>query len=240
MAGHDEAARRAGWFPDELAMAGRENLDPAHVARYDAKMDAESAAEVALLTACGLGARSTVIEFGPGTGQFTLAAAPRCAKVIAVDVSPPMLARLREKLAAARLANVEAVHGGFLSYAHQGELADFAYSRFALHHLPDFWKATALGRVRAMLRPGGVFRLWDVVYDFPLAEAEARIEAWCAMGGDVVEGEWSRAELEEHVRDEHSTFSWLIEPMLAQAGFEIADVVRSGDGFESKYLLRAV
>jgi hypothetical protein len=108
----------AGWLPDELAMAGRENLDPAHVARHDAKMDAEAEAEVALL---------------------------------------------------------------------------------------------------------------------------ARIDrGLCAMGGEVVEGEWSRAELKEHVRDEHSTFSWRIEPMLAQAGFEIIDVVRSGEGFESKYLLRAV
>ena len=232
--------RRVSWFPHELAMAGRENLDPGHVARYDGKMDAEAHAEVALLADVGLGPASTVIEFGPGTGQFTLAAAQRCAKVFAADVSPPMLGRLREKLAAARIANVELVQGGFLSYAHQGAPADFAYSRFALHHLPDFWKATALTRVRAMLRPGGVFRLWDVIYDFPLVEAQDRIEAWCATGGDVVEGEWSRAELEEHVRDEHSTFSWLLEPMLAQAGFDTVEVVRSGDGFESKYLLRAV
>jgi hypothetical protein len=91
-----------------------------------------------------------------------------------------------------------------------------------------------------MLRPDGVFRLWDVVYDFPLTEAAERFEAWCAQGGDVVDGEWSRAEMEEHVRDEHSTFSWLLEPMFAQAGFEIADVARSPDGFEAKYLLRAV
>ena len=233
-------SRPAGWFPNELAMAGRENLDPAHVARYDGKMDAEAAAEVALLADHGLDAGATVVEFGPGTGQFTLAAAPHCAKVIAVDVSPPMLARLTEKLAAARTANVELVQAGFLSYAHQGGPVDVVYSRFALHHLPDFWKAMTLLRVRAMLAAGGVFRLWDVVYDFPLTEAADRIEAWCAMGGDVVDGEWSRAEMEEHVRDEHSTFSWLLEPMLARAGFEILDVVRSGDGFEAKYLLRAV
>lgn len=240
MAAQNGSRGTAGWVPDELAMAGRENLDPAHVARYDGKMDADAAVEAALLAGLGLDASSTVVEFGPGTGQFTIAAAPRCAKVIAVDVSPPMLARLREKLAAARLANVELVQGGFLSYAHRGGPADFVYSRFALHHLPDVWKAMALLRVRAMLRPGGVFRLWDVVYDFPLAEAAERFEAWCALGGDVVEGEWSRAEMEEHVRDEHSTFSWVLEPMLAQAGFEIADVVRSADRFEAKYLLRAV
>src|SRR6185312_13807814 len=171
-------------------------------------------------------------EFGPGTGQFTTAVAAHCAKVVAVDVSPPMLAHLDGKLRARRRDNVELVRGGFLSYAHRGPPADFVYSRFALHHLPDFWKAMTLLRVRAMLRPGGVFRLWDVIYDFPLSEAAERIETWCSAGGDSIEGEWSRAELEEHIRDEHSTFSWILEPMMAQAGFEIVDVVRSGDRFQ--------
>jgi len=232
--------RPASWFPNELAMAGRENLDPAHVARYDGKMDAAADGEVALLSRFGLGANSSVIEFGPGTGQFTVAVSPHCARVVAVDVSPPMLQHLGGKIAALGLQNVELVHGGFLGYAHQGELADFAYSRFALHHLPDFWKAIALRRIRGMLRPEGVFRLWDVIYDFPLGEAANHIEAWCATGGEAVEGAWGRAELEEHVRDEHSTFTWLIEPMLAHAGFETIEVTRSADGFQSAYLLRAV
>src|SRR5215471_13663685 len=170
------------WFPDELRTAGRENLDPAHVDRYDGKMDAEAETELALLSRFGLGPDSTVIEFGSGTGQFTISAAARGVRVIAVDISPPMLQRLGEKLAAQRLDNVELVPGGFLSYVHRAEPVDFVYSRFALHHLPDFWKAVTFQRVRAMLRRGGVFRLWDVVYDFPLAEAEQRIEAWCATG----------------------------------------------------------
>jgi hypothetical protein len=33
---------------------------------------------------------------------------------------------------------------------------------------------------------------------------------------------WTREELEMHVRDGYSTFTWLLEPMLAGAGFEIA------------------
>ncbi len=232
--------RPPNWFPDELGTAGRENLDPSHVARYDAKMDAQADTEIALLSCFGLGVGSTVIEFGPGTGQFTIAAAAHCARVFAVDVSPPMLHLLSEKLAARRLDNVELVRAGFLSYVHRADPVDFVYSRFALHHLPDFWKAVTFQRVRAMLRVGGVFRLWDVIYDFPLEEALDRIEGWCASGGEEVEGEWSRAELEDHVRDEYSTFTWLIESMLVKARFEIIDVVRSSDRFQSQYLLRAV
>ncbi len=228
------------WFIDEVAQAGRENLDAAHVARYDAKMDAEAAAEVTLLRELGLTDDSLVVELGAGTGQFTLEVAPVCSRVIAVDVSPVMLDRLRGKLEARGAHNVEVVRAGFLTYEHSVRPADFVYSRFALHHLPDFWKAIALDRIRRMVRPGAIVRLWDVVYNFSAAEAQERIEAWCATGGDEVEGEWARAELEEHVRDEHSTFTWILEPMIERCGFEIARAAYSDDGMLAKYLLRAV
>jgi ubiquinone/menaquinone biosynthesis C-methylase UbiE len=234
----DGTRPRPGWLLEELGSAGRENLDAAHVARYDDKEDAGAAAEVALLEELGMDGESTVVELGPGTGQFTVAVAPRCRRVVAVDVSEPMLEALRAKLDERGLDNVEIVHAGFLAYEHGGPPADFVYSRYALHHLPDFWKAVALARLRSMLRPGGVLRLWDVVFDFEPGEAEARIEAWCASGGDSAEGGWSRAELEEHVRDEHSTFTWLLEPMLARAGFAIAAAEYSKDGIFAKYVLR--
>jgi ubiquinone/menaquinone biosynthesis C-methylase UbiE len=227
-----------GWRLDEVAGAGRENLDAAHVARYDGKEDANAEREVERCLALGLDADSVVVELGPGTGQFTLAVAPHCGRVVAVDVSPVMLARLRTKLDDAGVTNVEIVEAGFVSYEHHGPPAELVYSRFAMHHLPDFWKGVALSRIHGMLRPGGVFRLWDVVYAMEPGEAEDRIEAWCATGGDSVDGEWSRAELEEHVRDEHSTFTWVLEPMFERAGFTIEDAVHSGDGILAAYVLR--
>lgn len=225
---------------DESAFAGRENLDVDHVARYDSKEDAAARVEVALLREFGLSDTSTVIEFGPGTGQFTVAVAPECATVIAVDVSPAMRARLGIKCAAAGLANVTIIDAGFLSYEHSGPPADIVYSRYALHHLPDFWKAVAFTKLRASLRTGGILRLWDVVYHFSAADAAARLEAWCATGGTDVTSEWLRTELEEHVRDEHSTFTWLLEPMMVRAGFEIERAEYSGDGFSAQYIARAV
>ena len=242
MAIPSESDRRPspGWVLDEMASAGRENLDAGHVSRYDAKEDAAAAAELVLLEGLGLDRQSQVVDIGAGTGQFTLAAASLCARVVAVDISPVMLNRLRAKVGASNLRNVELVQSGFLSYEHHGNAADFVYSRYALHHLPDFWKSVALERVRRIVRAGGVFRLWDVVYSFEPAEAEARVEAWCATGGADVEAEWSRAELEEHVRDEHSTFNWLLEPMMRRSGFEIEDAEYSPDGFSAKYVARAI
>jgi SAM-dependent methyltransferase len=233
------ADERPGWLLDELSSAGRENLDADHVARYDAKMDAGAAAEVELLQGLGLADRSTLVDLGAGTGQLTLAAAAVAARVVAVDVSPVMLQRLRTQVGRAGLTNVDVVRAGFLTYRHQGEPADVVYSRYALHHLPDFWKAVALARIRAVLRPGGVLRLSDVVWHFGPHEATDRIEAWCATAGTQVEGEWSREELEEHVRDEHSTFTWLLEPMIERSGFDIEDATYSADGVDAQYVLRA-
>lgn len=34
---------------------------------------------------------------------------------------------------------------------------------------------------------------------------------------------WTAPELAEHVHEEDSTFTWLLEPMLERAGFEIRD-----------------
>jgi cyclopropane fatty-acyl-phospholipid synthase-like methyltransferase len=130
---------------DEVASAGRENLDPGHVARYDDKEDAGAAAEVTLLEAIGLDERSTLLDLGAGTGQLVLAAAARCRRAIAVDVSPLMVARLQEKVAAAAVANVEVVQAGFLTYEHRGDPPDVVYST-TCPTSGRRWRCTACGR----------------------------------------------------------------------------------------------
>lgn len=227
---------------DELATAGRENLDVHHVAQYDDKEDANGAGEVALLLELGLDQRSEVVDLGAGTGQFALAVAAVCARVVAVDVSPVMLARLRTKVAVSALSNVEVVQAGFLTYEHRGAPADVVYSRWALHHLPDFWKSMALQRMRNIVPDGGLLRLSDIVYSFEPSEAEERVEAWCASLPSDAEGEseWTRADLEEHVRDEHSTYAWLLEPMIERSGFRIECTKYSLDGFFAEYIARAI
>jgi len=231
-----------GWLLDELSSAGRENVDVDHAAGYDAKEDADPAAEVALLVDLGLNGTSQVVDLGSGTGQFTVAVASSCSRVVAVDISVVMLERLRAKVAASAMSNVEVVHAGFLTYEHRGSPADFVYSRWALHHLPDFWKALALHRTRTILRRGGVLRLSDVVYSFDPSDAEERIEQWCAgrPAEAASDDTWVRADLEEHVRDEHSTFTWLLEAMMERSGFRIEEASYTADGIFAEYVARAI
>lgn len=79
----------------------------------------------------------------------------------------------------------------------------------------------------------------DVVDRFDAAEAGERIEAWCAPFGEAAGGGWARWGLEEHVREEHSTFTWLLEEMCRRAQFDIESADRSDDGVDARDLLSA-
>ena len=212
-----------GWWLDERAHAGEEHLDAAYVASYDRKANYDPAGDVAALQRHGLDANSSVVDLGAGTGTFTTAVASVCRHVLAVDVSPVMVAAIRARVHADGLDNASVEHSGFLSYEHAGEPVDFVFTRNALHHLPDFWKAIALDRIRAILRPGGILHVRDLVFDFEPAEAADRIRTW--MAGAVADPAlgYTASEFATHVREEDSTYSWLFEVMLARAGFEILE-----------------
>src|SRR5687767_677618 len=103
-----------GWYPEEILHAGEEHLDPDYVERYDAKAQTDPADDLTLLRAHGLNETSTLVDLGAGTGTLALAAAPVCRRVIAVDISRPMLDRLERKAAGQGIANIEIVQAGFL------------------------------------------------------------------------------------------------------------------------------
>jgi ubiquinone/menaquinone biosynthesis C-methylase UbiE len=224
------------WTFDELAHAGDEHLDPEYIASYDRKAAVDPAADLALLRSQGLGATSALVDLGAGTGTFAFAAAPLCKRIVVVDVSPAMLTALRAKAERLGGANIEYVRAGFLSYQHTGDLADAVYSRNALHHLPDFWKALALQRIASILRPGGLLLLRDLVFSFEPDQAQTAIAAWLADAANSREEGWTRDELETHLRQEYSTFTWLLEPMLRHAGFQIRQTELSPSGIYAAYL----
>ncbi len=220
----------SSWMIDQLEYAGPEHLDPGYVAGYDRKQGYPGVQDdLEALTVLGvLGAESTVVDLGAGTGRFALAAAAMCRRVIAVDVSAAMLAHVRRTADESAVANVECVRAGYLDYEHQGGPADVVYTRNALHQLPDFWKGLALHRVASMLRPGGVLVLHDLVYDFSPGEASGVLEDWMAGAAtDPAEG-YTREDFATHVRTEFSTFSWLLEPLITRAGLRILSREVSG------------
>jgi ABC-2 type transport system permease protein len=71
-----------------------------------------------------------IIEIGTGTGEFAIEVSKYCKKVIALDVSRTMLDFANEKAKMQQRSNIEFIHGGFLTYTHQGELVDAVITQF--------------------------------------------------------------------------------------------------------------
>ena len=211
----------SSWQYDEFKQVGVDYEDSAEVEAYDSRhaqfrdVDAEC---TSILDALSVTPQSVVIEFGTGTGAFAIHAAKRCASVYAVDVSGPMLEFVQRRADNAGLNNITFCHGGFLTYEHNGILGDALVTSMAFHHLPDFWKGIALHRMNGMLRPGGLMYIHDVV--FVQADAETNISRWIDQLGEIG-GTQLRDEVAAHVREEFSTFDWIMDGLIERAGFRI-------------------
>jgi 2-polyprenyl-3-methyl-5-hydroxy-6-metoxy-1,4-benzoquinol methylase len=215
-------AIRGSWAIDEFEHAGAEHVDPGYVAGYDLKAGFDPTEDVESLRRRGLDERSTVVDIGCGAGTFALAVAPHCRRVIAVDVSGAMLSEVARRVKQSGIANVETAQAGFLTYEHSGAAADVVFTRNTLHHLPDFWKALALTRLASIMTPAGVLWLRDLVYSFEPVGADAVLERWFDGATEDPNTGYTREELVQHVRTEHSTFAWLLEPLITHAGLRIA------------------
>jgi ubiquinone/menaquinone biosynthesis C-methylase UbiE len=211
------------WLFDETVQVGVDYSDEALVADYDKNhegfRDFDQEANK-IFEALDLSINSIILDIGCGTGGLTIRFAQMCKHVYAVDISKEMLAALALKIQTQKLYNVTAVQSGFLTYQHQGDALDAVVANINLHHLPDFWKQIALCKFFDILKPGGRLFLADVVFDFDPRTYEKTIEDWLAGMKDLA-GQSMADETVTHIRDEFSTWKWIMEGMLERAGFHI-------------------
>ena len=214
-----ENLRRSDWYYDDLKHVGVDFSNPVQVETYDARQRSTDAAAAALLDELEVKQGQTFADLGCGTGVLACQAALKGCTVHAIDISAQMLDAVTRRANLLGAQGVTTQQAGFLSFQVPTKSLDCATTQYALHHLNDFWKLVALQRIYQALKPGGTFMLRDVVYSCQPSEIKATVDAWLRWMQE--ERGYSREENVTHVRDEHSTFSWVVEGLLERAGFRV-------------------
>ncbi|HKR00609.1 MAG TPA: class I SAM-dependent methyltransferase [Pyrinomonadaceae bacterium] len=98
------------------------------------------------------------LEIGCGFGSMARTIARRAKSVTALDLSPQMIAVARER--STDYPNLNFVLGDFLELDLPAEGYDLIVTLATLHHLPA---GVALAKMKALLKPGGVLVLHDMM-----------------------------------------------------------------------------
>jgi 2-polyprenyl-3-methyl-5-hydroxy-6-metoxy-1,4-benzoquinol methylase len=204
------------WFYSERGRIGLDALVAARSAIYD--HDDSGGRARATLTRLGVQPGWRIADIGCGTGTLACEAAKMGATVDAVDIAPAMLA-LAELQARDSRVSLKTQSAGLLSFNFAPDTFDLIVSEFTLHHLPDFWKAVALARMFRAIKPGGRLFLRDIVFVGVPDGAERDIGQWADF--NIKNHDFPREDVATHMRDEHSTFGWVIERMLTDVGFTL-------------------
>jgi SAM-dependent methyltransferase len=102
-----------------------------------------------------------VLDVAAGTGHLSRAIAPHVRRVVALDLTPEMLAQGRREAEQEGLVNVVFESGQAEHLPYENEVFDLVVTRFSLHHFAD-----VLGPMREMVRVcrrGGRVAVIDLV-----------------------------------------------------------------------------
>jgi ubiquinone/menaquinone biosynthesis C-methylase UbiE len=104
------------------------------------------------------------VDLGCGSGQVTLALAPKVASVLAIDISEKMIRLLADNAAQKGISNIEgkAIPVEQLDFA-PGSI-DLIVTNYALHHLRDADKPLLVKQAFGWLRPGGRLVIGDMMF----------------------------------------------------------------------------
>jgi ubiquinone/menaquinone biosynthesis C-methylase UbiE len=114
----------------------------------------------------GLQPGQRVLEVGPGPGRLLIPAARRVlpgGEVVGLDIQPGMLEKLKNHAARNGVSNLAAVLGDATQPHFPPESFDLVYLCTVLGEIPD--RAAALRQCHAVLKPGGVLSITEIIPD---------------------------------------------------------------------------
>ena len=222
------------WLYNEKKHIGVDFDNPQEVLEYDKKQGVNLEQERKLLKKLGIKNTHVIIEYGPGTGSLCCETAKVANKVIAIDISQTMLESIIRKTKEQNIHNIELYNKGFLSYHHKDDPVDYIITKNALHHLPDFWKMDFFVRANHLLKLEGTLYLRDVIFSFEPINSTQYINNWIDKYSKV--SGWSISDFETHIREEYSTYTWILEEMIKKAGFMIQEVNYDDSKMYAEYI----
>ncbi len=221
---------------NEFKQVGTDYSDTLNIESYDKKMqksrDYKKEAEY-ILEKLDVPKNSSVLEIGTGTGHFAIEVSRYFKEVTAYDVSGKMLGYAKKKAETKKITNVKWINSGFLSLEAEEEF-DAIVTKYAFHHLPDLWKYAAIKKMYNTLKKDGRIFLADVIFSFDMDDYEENLNKWIEHTKEQFKDDKISEEVEVHIREEYSTFDWVIERMLTDTGFEFEII--ANDEFYKEYL----
>ena len=170
----------------------------------------------AIAAAVPLSLQWKALEYGCGTGLVGVRLLPRVGSLLATDLSPGMLAVLREKAAAAGLERITTQVLDLTSTPVPADRYDFVFTSMALHHIPDV--GALIHAFGALLAPGG----WVALADLDAEDG--------SFHGPDVPG------VAHHGFDRGQVQRWLSEAGFTSVTFRAAHTVeKSRDGEMRRY-----
>jgi ubiquinone/menaquinone biosynthesis C-methylase UbiE len=136
-------------------------FDPQHAGRLEDPARLEALPQTNVVSFLRLRGDETVVDYGAGTGIYTVAVAaalPR-GRVIAVEALPRLADMLRAKLGPGVADRLELVESDENTVPVPDGAADRVLMVDVLHHLYD--QPAALAEVVRLLRPGGLYVVLD-------------------------------------------------------------------------------
>lgn len=135
------------------------------------------------LPRAGLRPGEKVLELGPGPGAFTIPAARLVGpqgKIIAVDIQPQMIEKVRARLLTEGLTNVETHVASGYQLPLDDESIDRAYLITVLPEVPD--PVRCLKEIHRVLKPGGIVSMTEEFFDPDYPRRSTTI-AWAEAAG---------------------------------------------------------
>src|SRR5262249_26154242 len=107
-----------------------------------------------------------VLDVGCGPGRVSIPAAQRVGpegQVVSLDIQAAMLEKLQKRATARGVANIRTILGPVEEAAMEADSCDRALLVWVLGEIPD--QATALCRIFAALKPGGLLSITETLRD---------------------------------------------------------------------------